>query len=96
MRRVKARKDAISARSSQGVERWLKGLKSCRVIEGHARFDSPRQFRVNGETLTADRIFINVGARALVPSKKWRRLFEQLSPIFPGLGQEAGHVRTYS
>jgi pyruvate/2-oxoglutarate dehydrogenase complex dihydrolipoamide dehydrogenase (E3) component len=67
MRRVKARKDAISARSSQRVERLLKGLKSCRVIEGHARFDSPRQVRVNGESLTADRIFINVGARALVP-----------------------------
>jgi pyruvate/2-oxoglutarate dehydrogenase complex dihydrolipoamide dehydrogenase (E3) component len=67
MKRVKARKDAISASSSQGVERWLKGLKSCRVIEGHARFDSPQQVRVNGESLTADRIFINVGGRALVP-----------------------------
>lgn len=67
MKRVKARKDAISARSSRGVERWLKGLKSCRVIEGHARFDSPRQVGVNGESLTADRIFVNVGARALVP-----------------------------
>lgn len=67
MKRVKARKDAISARSSQGVERWLKGLKNCRVVEGHARFEGPQQVSVNGESLGADRIFINAGARALVP-----------------------------
>ncbi len=68
MRRVKARKDEISGRSSKLVEKWLKGLANCRVIEGHARFESPRTVRVNGELLSADRFFINAGARAFVPT----------------------------
>ena len=40
MKRVKARKDEISGRSSRGVEEWLRGLKNCTVIQGHARFQS--------------------------------------------------------
>jgi pyruvate/2-oxoglutarate dehydrogenase complex dihydrolipoamide dehydrogenase (E3) component len=37
------------------------------VIQGHARFDGPHTVVVNGEVLEADWIFINVGARALIP-----------------------------
>ena len=67
MKRVKARKDAVSGRSNRGVEEWLRGLKNCTVIQGHARFESPHAVVVNDETLQADKIFINVGARATVP-----------------------------
>ena len=67
MQRVKARKDAIVRRSTQGVENWLKGLDNGRVYEGHARFEGPRQIRVGEEQLEADQIFINVGARAYIP-----------------------------
>ena len=67
MRRVKARKDAVSGKSRQGVESWLKSLASCSVIEGHARFDSPTAVRVNGNVMEAERIFINTGGRAMVP-----------------------------
>lgn len=67
MKRVKARKDAISMRSSEAVEKWMKGLANSRVIEGHARFTSPNSVRVNDEVLQAGKIFINVGGRALVP-----------------------------
>ena len=67
MKRVKARKDEISGRSSRGVEEWLRGLKNCTVIQGHARFESPRTVVVNDEVLEADKIFINVGGRATVP-----------------------------
>ncbi len=67
MKRVKQRKDAISERSSQDVERWLRGLANCRVIEGHARLEAPQRVSVNGELLSAERIFINAGARALIP-----------------------------
>ena len=67
MKRVKARKDEISGRSMQSVERWMRGLSNGRVYQGHARFESPRTVRVNDELLEADKIFINVGARALVP-----------------------------
>ena len=67
MKRVKARKDEISGRSSRGVEEWLRGLKNCTVIQGHARFQSPRTVVVNDEVLQADKIYINVGGRASVP-----------------------------
>ncbi len=67
MRRVKARKDAISGNSRTGVETWLKGMKNCTVYEGHARFESPRDVSVCADRLTADRIFINVGGRAVIP-----------------------------
>jgi len=67
MKRVKARKDEISGSSSKGVEEWLRGLKNCRVIQGHARFQSSRSVVVNDEILEADKVFINVGARATIP-----------------------------
>src|SRR5271166_5547728 len=38
MKRVKARKDAASARSNTGVEKWLRGMANCTVIQGQARF----------------------------------------------------------
>ena len=67
MKRVKARKDEISRRSNKGVEKWLRGLKNCTVIQGHARFQSSRTVEVNDEVLEADKVFINVGGRASVP-----------------------------
>ncbi len=36
-------------------------------IEGHARFRSPTEIAVNGEVLSAGKIFLNVGGRASVP-----------------------------
>lgn len=66
--RVMARKSEISQRSNTGVEKWLKGMKGCTVIEGHARFVSPTEVEVNGRRLSAPRIFIDVGARALIPA----------------------------
>ena len=68
MKRVKARKDEISGRSNRGVEQWLRGLESCTVIHGHARFESSHSVAVNDEVLEADEIFINVGGRATVPA----------------------------
>src|SRR5882762_1661350 len=49
MKRVKARKDEVSGRSTKGVEEGLRGLKNCTVIQGHARFQSPRIVMVNDE-----------------------------------------------
>jgi pyruvate/2-oxoglutarate dehydrogenase complex dihydrolipoamide dehydrogenase (E3) component len=67
MKQVKARKDAASARSSKGVEEWLRGTTNCTVIEGHASFRSPNIVAVNDEVLQADKIYINVGGRASIP-----------------------------
>jgi pyruvate/2-oxoglutarate dehydrogenase complex dihydrolipoamide dehydrogenase (E3) component len=67
MKQVKARKDAISGASRTGLETSLKSLENCTVFEGHARFESPREVTVGAARLSADRIFINVGGRALAP-----------------------------
>jgi pyruvate/2-oxoglutarate dehydrogenase complex dihydrolipoamide dehydrogenase (E3) component len=64
---VMARKDAIVARSSGGVEKWMEGLKGGKVFRGHARFTGPDRVRVNGEEISAGKIFVNVGGRPLVP-----------------------------
>ena len=70
IKRAKARKDEIVERTSRGVEEGLRALKNCRVIQGHARFQSPRAVVVNDEVLEADKVFINVGGRASIPAIK--------------------------
>jgi pyruvate/2-oxoglutarate dehydrogenase complex dihydrolipoamide dehydrogenase (E3) component len=67
MESVKARKDKIVRESRDGLEKWMQGLKSVAIHRGHARFSSAQVVKVNGEELTADRIFINVGGRPLIP-----------------------------
>jgi len=67
MKRVKARKDHVAGLSNKAVERSLREQKNCTVYEGHARFVGPHEVEVGGETLRADKIFINVGGRASVP-----------------------------
>jgi len=67
MKLVKSRKDAISGQSRTGVESWLRGMTNCTVYQGHARFESSKEVSVGSERLTADRIFINVGGRAVAP-----------------------------
>ena len=67
MKRVKARKDEVSGRSNRGVEDWLRGLKNCTVLQGHARFQSPNTVALKDEVLEANKVFINVGGRASVP-----------------------------
>jgi pyruvate/2-oxoglutarate dehydrogenase complex dihydrolipoamide dehydrogenase (E3) component len=68
MARVKARKDAISGQSRDGVEQSLRTLKNCTVYRGHGRFVGSHEVQVGEAVLTAERIFINVGGRALVPN----------------------------
>ena len=67
MKAVKARKDYVLSLSRNGVERSLKTLEGCTVYEGHGRFVSPKSVAVGDQALQANRIFINVGGRALVP-----------------------------
>ena len=67
MKRVKARKDAVSGQSRTGLENWLQTMENCTVYRGHARFESAHDVRVGEERLHADKIFLNVGGRAVVP-----------------------------
>ncbi len=67
MKRVKARMKEISGQSNQGVTSWLEGMEHVSLYRGHARLAGADTVRVNGESIRADKIFLNVGARALVP-----------------------------
>ncbi|MDB5905846.1 MAG: mercuric reductase [Betaproteobacteria bacterium] len=67
MRAVKRRKDDISGKLRDDLEAWLRGLERCEVIAGHAKFVGPRTVQAGSQTLEADRVFINVGGRPLVP-----------------------------
>ncbi|MBX3580301.1 MAG: FAD-containing oxidoreductase [Rhizobiaceae bacterium] len=74
MKAIKARKDKVTLDSRSGNETWLEGMERCTIFRGHASFISPNEVSVNGQTLSAERIFINVGGRANVPA-------------MPGLGE---------
>ena len=67
MKRVKARMEAIFSPSTRGVERSLRNTERCTVYQDHARFVSAREVSVANEILKAEKIFINVGGRALIP-----------------------------
>ncbi len=67
MPRVQARMKQVSGESNRGVTQWLEGMENVTLYRGHARFEGEHTVRVNGDSIQADRIFINVGARARVP-----------------------------
>ncbi|MCX5496947.1 FAD-containing oxidoreductase [Kaistia dalseonensis] len=67
MKALRARKETVSSNARNGVKTWLEGMQRCTVYEGHARFESAKIIDVDGEKITADKIFINSGGRAFVP-----------------------------
>ncbi len=67
MRSVKARKDRIVGESTRSLTEWLEGMDNVDFVRGHARFATPGTVEVNGATVQADKIFIDVGARARIP-----------------------------
>ena len=68
MQAVKARKDGVVAQSVDGLSKWIAGTANLTLVWGHARFVGPHVVEVNGTTLEADKIFINVGGRAVLPT----------------------------
>lgn len=70
MKKVMARKDAVSGASRQSVEHWLRTMPNCTLYQGSARLRSPQEVEVSASTswLAAPRIFLNVGTRPRVPA----------------------------
>jgi pyruvate/2-oxoglutarate dehydrogenase complex dihydrolipoamide dehydrogenase (E3) component len=68
MRAVQARKKRIVDASRTGLENWIRGMQNCTVYKGHARFESARSVNVDGQLLTSEQIFINVGGRPRIPT----------------------------
>ena len=73
MERIRQRKDEIVLQSRNGGEKALLDAKNVDLIYGNARFTGPKSIYVKkrdgGElNLTADKIFIDTGARTTLPS----------------------------
>ena len=67
MKKVKSRKDRVTHKYQHGVKKWLEDMENCTVYEGSACFIDANTVQVNDQNITGDKIFIDVGARALVP-----------------------------
>ncbi len=65
---VIARAQAIAATSRGNNEAWLAGMPGLTLIRGHARFTGPTTLTVNGDAITAPRIFLDVGGRPSRPA----------------------------
>lgn len=70
MAKVKARKDEVVQASRDGLAQWIGATANLTLIEGHARFvpsEGAHRMSVGDRVLEAEQVFLNVGARALVP-----------------------------
>lgn len=67
MAKVKARKDAVTGTATRNIEMWLRSMPGVTVYQGQARLTSAHEIAVGTQRLRADRIFINVGGRAVIP-----------------------------
>ena len=64
---IKARKDKIVFASREGLDSWMESTENLTVIRGSAAFTGPHSVEVNGVELEGAQIFLNTGARAVVP-----------------------------
>lgn len=69
LKKIKARKDQIVAGSVNGISKGFADDPKITLVKGQAVFVSDYVLRVNEEEYTASKIFINTGARALVPEE---------------------------
>src|SRR5215470_20162979 len=67
MKKVKARKDKVVLTARTNIEAWLNSMPGCTLLRGHARFVSAHDIEIGTDRISADKIFINVGGRALIP-----------------------------
>lgn len=68
MKKVKARKDAVSGASEKKVEKWLESMRDSEIFRGQARLVSAQTIEVEGRQFSADKIFLDVGARPAIPN----------------------------
>ena len=64
---VRARMMKVVQGSRDGLGRWIAGTANLSLVHGEARFAGPDSVQVGDRVLQAPRIFLNVGARPVVP-----------------------------
>ena len=67
--KVKQRKENLINASREGIEKSLSENENITLFRGEAHFISDYVVSINGEEITAQNVFINVGGRALVPNE---------------------------
>ena len=67
--KVKERKDHLINGSVGGLTTALENEEYIDLYDGEASFSDNKTVKINGEIITADKIFINVGGRARVPKE---------------------------
>jgi pyruvate/2-oxoglutarate dehydrogenase complex dihydrolipoamide dehydrogenase (E3) component len=65
--RTMERARTIARNARADLEGWIAGLDGVTLIRGHAAFEAADVLRIGDARLTAPRVFLNVGGRALVP-----------------------------
>jgi pyruvate/2-oxoglutarate dehydrogenase complex dihydrolipoamide dehydrogenase (E3) component len=69
LKKIKARKDELVNESRSNIERAIKRNEKITLYHGEAHFLSNYEVKVGDTILTANKIFINVGARAVIPEE---------------------------
>ena len=81
---VRARMLAVVQQSRDGLAQWIASTPGLTRVQGEARFLGPDRVQVAEQVLQAPRIFLNVGARPVVPewiaSSGVRHLTRRSSP----------------
>jgi pyruvate/2-oxoglutarate dehydrogenase complex dihydrolipoamide dehydrogenase (E3) component len=67
LEKIKARKEVLVNASREGIEKGIAANDHITLFRGEAHFISNYEIAVNNHLLTAKQIFVNVGARAVVP-----------------------------
>jgi pyruvate/2-oxoglutarate dehydrogenase complex dihydrolipoamide dehydrogenase (E3) component len=67
MRAVKARKDAVVEDSRRSLASWFGSMENLTLIHGQGTFVDAHTIAVGERRLTAKHVFLNTGARPLVP-----------------------------
>lgn len=69
LEKVKARKEILVNTSRDGIEKSIAENANITLFRGEAHFMSDYEIKVNNDLITANQIFINVGARAIIPKE---------------------------
>lgn len=67
LKKIKGRKDKIVQESIDGISSGVENEENITFFEGEARFTGEKVIAVNKEELTAPEIYINTGARPVIP-----------------------------
>lgn len=67
LKKIKERKDKLIADSHSGLEKMFSSNENISLLRGKATFVNNRTVEVNGEQVSAEKIYINVGGRPRIP-----------------------------